>query len=222
MGASFPPLKCTMFFLLTLLDVVLQYSLLTSWGPQVIEHDGGSSISVHALNYHSTGFIGHTPYHGVIWATCLGSLSRQLLWMIFIAKDFMTVQTAITICAANSFLLVLNHLISLYLATSGAPIVRSGDSLPLHVYIGAALYIVGMIMELASEVQHQCVCNEQKYGDICRGEGWPRMARNFNYTGRLLWHGGHAPTAGGWPWGLAVVAAQVFGSISELDPKQAL
>jgi steroid 5-alpha reductase family enzyme len=72
---------------------------------------------------------------------------------------------------------------------------------PYSLYIGAALYTVGILVEATSEVQRK------RFKDKPENKGKPyagglfSLARNINYGGFALWRSGMALAAGGPVWG---------------------
>lgn len=71
---------------------------------------------------------------------------------------------------------------------------------PYQVYIGTAMYIVGISLETVSEVQRKRFKDKPENAGKAYTGGLFSLARHINYGGYTLWRGGYALAAGGPVW----------------------
>ncbi len=113
----------------------------------------------------------------------IGSALKQIIWILYISNEPMYPGGASMICAFNT---VFNSINSL-LATASLP----HQYLPQQVYLGGAMYLVGIFLELVSELQRK------RFKDDPANKGKPyagglfSLARSINYGGYTLWRGGY-------------------------------
>jgi steroid 5-alpha reductase family enzyme len=77
---------------------------------------------------------------------------------------------------------------------------------PYSIYIGAALYTIGILVETISEVQRKRFKDKPENKGKAYAGGLFSLARNINYGGYTLWRSGMALAAGGPIWGSLVFA----------------
>src|ERR1700728_4920700 len=72
---------------------------------------------------------------------------------------------------------------------------------PYSMYIGAALYTIGILVETHSEIQREYFKNRPENKGRLFASGLFSLARHINYGGYVLWRAGMALAAGGPVWG---------------------
>lgn len=136
---------------------------------------------------------GMTPFQSLIWTMSIGSAVKQIFWILYLSKEPMYPQGSLFICAFNTLFNTANSL----LFTLQPP----AQWYPWQIYIGAAFYASGILIETISEIQRKA------FKDAKGNEGKPysgglfSLARSINYGGYTLWRGGYALAAGGPVWG---------------------
>ena len=178
------PLGTSVFVGLRAIDPLLQrYILLATPLATVLPKLGlstSSSPAHHGAPLSSTAL---TPFQSVIWAMSIGSALKQIIWILYISNEPMYAGGATIICAFNTVFNAINSL----LATANLPY----QYLPQQMYLGGALYMVGILMELVSELQRK------RFKDDPANKGKPYagglfgLARSINYGGYTLWRGGY-------------------------------
>jgi len=195
------PVGSALFIALRAADVYLQYALIRhAFTPgTLVPYIGGSVVAHSTATASSSLFgLGLTPYHTLIVALAAGSAAKQMVWQAFISEQTMPPTFALVIAGFNTALNSFNTLLSLYSRTSA---VGPGGELAFSAYVGIAMYVVGMALELGSEVQRKAFkMKSENKGKPC-GEGLWGLATNVNYGGYALWRGGYACIAAGLTWG---------------------
>lgn len=214
------PLGTATFIGLRALDPLLQYRILAhGLGTGFLARLGISTIPLSATVITRTGFkvmdqLGLPLERLILLGMAVGSAAKQIFWVSYLSQEEFQTKPAIIVSAFNSFCNSANSLLLLMAATSAAlstkpktvPVPGTRARLSLPVAVGTALYIVGILLETASEVQRKRFKdNPEHKGKLCR-EGLWSWARHINYTGYAMWRGGYALAAGGWVAGLAVVS----------------
>ncbi|KAF3395703.1 hypothetical protein F1880_007276 [Penicillium rolfsii] len=194
------PLGRSIFVGLRLSDAICQFVALDrGFLVQEIGHLPGSALSVFS---HSNGQL--NPYYGLLVAMSLGSGLKQAFHMAFISEQEISVGSAFMIGFFNIVLNTVNVLAGVWSMTSQAP---SSDSIfdilsEPSIAIGTALYVVGILTELISEIQRQSFKKNPANKGKPYGGGLFSLATNINYGGYVLCRAGFALTSGGWGWGL--------------------
>ncbi len=183
------------------LDPVLQRQLLLkSPLPRITSLLGLSAPSrpvPGGLPLTSTGL---TPFQTVIWAMSVGSAAKQIFWKFVIAREPIYPSTAFAISFFNTLLNTLNTLA--YNASAANPTYLP----PWAIYVGAALYITGILTESISELQRNSFKSDSKNDGKIYTEGLFSIVRHVSYTGYSLWRAGYATAAGGPLWGIFIGA----------------
>jgi len=212
------PVGSTLFIVLRAADVYLQYSLIRSLGGVLIPVGGPMVASTVPIGAFSTLGLGLTPYHTLIVALAAGSAFKQIVWQAFISEQTMPPTFALVIAGFNTALNSFNTLISMYNYTSEAPVLGGFSEFSWTVYLGLAMYVTGMGLELGSEVQRKVwKMKEENKGKPC-GVGLWGLATNVNYGGYALWRGGYACICGGLIWGACVTSGVSYDFISRAIP----
>ena len=174
------PLGTSIFVSLRALDPVLQrYILLSAPFPALLAKLG---LSTTPHNY----FVSPsslTSFQSLIWALSIGSAIKQITWILYISNEPMYAGGASMICAFNTFFNSINSM----LATPDLPY----QCFPQQVYLGAALYGVGIMLELASELQRKRFKDDPVNKGKPYAGGLFGLARSINYGGYTLWRGGY-------------------------------
>ena len=177
------PLGTSLFVGLRAIDLLLQrYILLVNPLAALAPILGLSGASSHASNSPSPS-TALTPLQSVIWAMSIGSALKQIIWILYISNEPMSPTLASMICAFNT---VFNSINSL-LATANLPY----QYVPKQTYFGGALCVVGILLELVSELQRK------RFKDDPANKGKPyagglfSLARSINYGGYTLWRSGY-------------------------------
>jgi hypothetical protein len=192
--AASTPLGTSIFVGLRALDPILQRLILQA-NPLANLH---SQISLRTGapsggDLIRTGGLGLTPFQAVIWTMSVGSAVKQIYWILVTAKEPMYTDGAVII----SFFNTLNNSLNTLLFTVAA---SNPTWSPLSLYVGAALYTIGILVEPISETQRKIFKdNPENKGKPFSG-GLFGLARNINYGAYTLWRGGMALAAGGPIW----------------------
>ncbi len=205
-------------------DAALQYSILQrGWGASLIESLGGNALQ--ASTVAGNGILGLTPYATVISAMALGSTIKQLIYLLWISEQELNPGPAVAISLLNTVLNSVNTLLSLWVVSSAgtaatlpsASIIDVLSSSPT-LALGAGLYVLGIIIELYSEIQRMVFKSKAENKGKPYGGGLWSLATNINYGRYTLWRSGYAVTAAGWGWGLAIGALFFYDFTSRAIP----
>lgn len=200
----------TIFTILRLLDLPLQYYLLRSIaGTSIIRSMGGTPTVTTSLA--TTTAIGLSPYHTIVWTMAAGAAAKQIYWCLFICDNAFEPGFATGIAVYNSLLNTLNTLLATWALTANASSTFTWSDLlvspPLKtssVPIGVALYGIGILTEWWCEVQRKRFKGHpDNKGKLFMG-GLFGLARNVNYGGYLLWRMGYGIVCAGLPWGVGL------------------
>jgi len=218
------PIGTSIFVGLRSADVALQYSILQrGWGASLIESLGGRALQSSTIA--GNGILGLTPYATVVSAMALGSTIKQLINLLLISEQEMLPGAATAISLFNTVLNSTNTLLSLWVVSSAGPTLTSPTASIVDVVsssptlaAGAGLYILGITIELYSEIQRKVFKSKPENKGKPYGGGLWSLATNINYGGYTLWRSGYAMTAAGWPWGLAIGALFFYDFTSRAIP----
>ncbi|RYP06603.1 hypothetical protein DL764_003055 [Monosporascus ibericus] len=216
------PLGTATFVGLRLLDIPLQYALLSpsyDLGRRLLSVLHITPIPVLSPSLLITGIPaldGLGAGGAVLVAMAAGSSLKQILWVTYLSAEEFPPRAAVTLGLFNALFNSVNSLLFLAAATTSLrslPTIvlpssgrssRGMGALPLSVAVGAALYATGLALETASEWQRRTFKARPENADkVCKVGLW-RWARHINYFGYSLWSGAYAMAASGWIGGLAV------------------
>lgn len=192
--AASTPLGTTMFVGLRALDPILQRLILQS-DPLANLHSP-SSLRMGALygeDLIRTGGLNLTPLQTVLWAMSVGSAMKQIYWILGTAKEPMYTSGAVLISMFNT----VNNGLNTLLFTLAA---SNPTWSPLSLYVGAAFYTVGILVEPIAETQRKIFKDDPENKGKAYSGGLFGMARNINYGAYTMWRGGMALAAGGPIW----------------------
>ena len=208
-------------------DIPLQYQILANgFGHSLITRLGSQPLLSYppAANQGNalTSFLGLSPYRTVLLGMSIGSVVKQVGWLVRISQEEMGVRGALGVGFFNALNNSVNTLVFSAAATS--VITTPSDEWELsspQLLVGAAMFVTGIALEWISEEQRKAFKDDlRNKGKVYSGGlfGW---ARHINYGGYTLWRSGFALAAGGW-WFGAIVATLftwsfVKSSIPELD-----
>lgn len=213
----------TTFIGLRALDPVLQYEILChGLGSSFLAKIGLSTIPLSAAVVTRTGIklidrLGLPLERLLLLGMAVGSAAKQIFWLTCTSEEEFPVTSAVAVSAYNTFCNSINSLLFLTAATCAArwtkPFTVSVPGTPraqlsLPVALGAILYVVGIALEVGSEIQRKKFKNDPTHkGKLCR-EGLWSLARHINYGGYTLWRTGYALASGGWVAGAVVAVLQ--------------
>ena len=197
------PFGTTIFVGLRALDPILQRLILQS-DPLAHLHSQTSlqTGTPSSGDLIRTGGLGLTPFQTVIWVMSVGSAVKQIYWILVTAKEPMYASGAVLISIFNT----MNNGLNTLLFTLAA---SNPTWSPLSLYIGAALYTVGILVEPIAETQRKIFKDKPENKGKAYCGGLFGMARNINYGAYTMWRGGMALAAGG----------PIWVSFSSLGPK---
>ncbi|CAF9915678.1 MAG: hypothetical protein ALECFALPRED_010300 [Alectoria fallacina] len=220
------PLGTSIFVGLRAADAVLQFSILQrGWGSQIIESLGGTVVPFATPRDPALAYFGLGPYPAIISALALGASMKHVAYTVGISEQEMTPKFSLVVGAFNTVVNTLNTMLSIWTFTSAAPqlatqsasiqdVVTSSPTLML----GLGLYTVGIVTELASEVDRQRFKRKPENKGKPYGGGLWSWATNINYGGYTLWRAGYAVSAAGYFWGAAVGAFFFYDFASRAIP----
>ncbi|KAH8686074.1 hypothetical protein BGZ60DRAFT_523340 [Tricladium varicosporioides] len=145
----------------------------------------------------------------VILAMAAGTAIKQIYWILAIAQEEMPVANALPIGFFNTLFNSANSIISLttaasYLTPRFLSAVSGQNELSPLFIISTILYIVGIVIETASEVQRlQFKKDSKNEGKPFTGGLWS-LARHINYGAYTVMRSGYALASGGPIWGSVI------------------
>ncbi len=189
-------------------DPFLQYQILRNdWGSSLINRVGGTTLPrgpPWVTNTFLDNVIGLSPYRTIMLSMAIGSMLKQSLVILTMTNEEMTPPASALVSAFNT---VLNSANSLLFVCSETSASVNGEHFPQSpLIVGATLYVLGMSLELGSEIQRTAWKRDPaNKGKVYEG-GLFGLSRHINYFGYTLWRSGYALAAGGWVWGAATGA----------------
>jgi protein-S-isoprenylcysteine O-methyltransferase Ste14 len=148
-----------------------------------------------------------TPFQTLIFLMSVGAATKQIFWILVTSKEVMPAGGAAAIAAFNAVFNTINSLLFSIAA------VNPTYSTPWSMYIGLALYVVGILVEPIAEVQRKRFKDDPKHEGKPYAGGLFGLARSINYGAYTIWRTGFALAAGGWLWA-AMVATFFFWDFS--------
>ncbi|KAF2734306.1 hypothetical protein EJ04DRAFT_246949 [Polyplosphaeria fusca] len=193
------PIGKTVFVVLRSLDPVLQYSILAHGTGTALLHRVGLQTLPAGLPVH-TGIapidnLGLSPYRLILLSMAVGSAVKQDIWATMLSGEPMDVKNALIVSLFNTVCNSVNHFAFLASATSAS----ENSAFPqLPLMLGGAMYAIGIVTELMSEVQRKQFKDDPKNkGKPFTGGLWS-LARHINYGAYTVWRAGYALSSGGW------------------------
>jgi hypothetical protein len=196
-GKRSTPAGTTLLVVLRAADVVLQYMILSHWGPALLNLFGGHIAEAGQNN--TTGyFFGLQPYYFGILICAIGASWKQIFWVLFTSEQECPVQAAVMIGVFNTVFNSINAILSLW-AWSSAAVSKPLSSTSF--ILGIALFSIGIFFEQFSEIQRKRFKSDPANKGKPFAGGLFSVALNINYGGYTLWRAGYAMVAAGWFWG---------------------
>ena len=184
------PLGTSLFVGLRAIDPLLQRYILLSNPLATFFPSLGLSQSSLRPGLGSALSIGLTPFQSVFWAMSIGSALKQIIWILYVSNEAMYPASSLMICAFNTLFNSINSM----LATADLPY----QYRPQQIYVGGALFAIGILTELVSELQRKRFKDDPTNKGKAYSGGLFSLARSINYGGYTLWRGGYV--SGGLPF----------------------
>lgn len=231
------PAGTGLFLALRALDLPLQYQLVSgAWSVPLLGRLGLAAARPVVTTVARTGVTAidrlRLSRPGlVLLAMAAGAAAKQAIWVVGISLEEFRPGAAVVVAGFNTLFNSVNSLLLVAAVTSTSisgpfipvnhPKLGGKFYVPVQMAVGLGLYVVGMGLELVSEVQRRRFKSKpENKGRICRKGLWG-VARHINYTGYALWRTGFTLAAGGWIPGALTAAfnawAFVTRSTVELD-----
>ena len=194
------PIGTALFTALRILDLPLQYYLLSSGlAVNIINRLGGATVV--QSNIATTATLGLSRYHTLVLSLAIGSSLKHIYYSNIISQQIFPVSIAAGIAFANVLADTINALLSLWNLTSQQPDTQSSltsflSSSSLAIRVGLPLYLLGLFVEWYSEVQRSRFKARPENNGKPYSSGLFGLARNINYGGYTLWRTGAALVCG--------------------------
>ncbi|KAL6890014.1 hypothetical protein GGI43DRAFT_416192 [Trichoderma evansii] len=183
-------------------DVAFQYVLLNDgWASKLVQAVCGQSVALGQLKSAGGGL---QPYYTVIAIMALGSSLKQIITILAVSEQYTPVSSAIVIALFNTIFNSLNTLFSVWSVTSRSPPTAASILQYPSVIAGLGLYLVGISVELLSELQRTAFKKDPANKGKPYAGGLFSLARHINYGGYTIWRAFYAYSSGGGLWGLTV------------------
>ncbi|KAK1219888.1 hypothetical protein PQX77_017368 [Marasmius sp. AFHP31] len=217
-----------LFSLSRIADIPLQYQILANGlGHSMIVALGSHPLLISRAVANQgnalTSSLGLSPYRTVLLGMSIGSMVKQVGWLIRVSREDIGITGALGVGALNALINSLNTLIFSAAATSAitTPADEWNISSSPQLMVGTAMFVIGIALECISEEQRRVFKNDPRnHGKVYSGGlfGW---ARHINFGGYTLWRTGFSLAAGGWWFGAIEAAVFTYffgkGGIPELD-----
>lgn len=194
------PIGKSIFVGLRLTDPIWQLAFLQrGWGSRIVSYLRGTPLPVlDAVNGRLN------PYYQLLVFMALGSGLKQATHMALISEQELSPQLGFGIGFFNTIINSTNILFAIWSSSSQAPGFDTwlGVLSSPAVAVGATAYAIGIMSELASELQRQKFKKDPTNKGKPYSGGLFSLATNINYGAYTLWRGAFALTSGGWAWGL--------------------
>jgi len=161
--------------------------------------------------------LGLSPYRLILFGMSAGAAVKQIYWLLGVNEQNFPPGMSVFVTIFNAVFDTLNSLVFTCTLTSAS--LSSGSKFPqTPLLVGAVMYVVGIALELGSEVQRkQFKSKPENKGKVYTGGLWS-VSRHMNYFGYTLWRAGYAVAAGGWIWGAFCCAFSAFDFVSRGIP----
>ncbi|TVY42866.1 hypothetical protein LSUB1_G001553 [Lachnellula subtilissima] len=206
------PFGTSLFVGLRTLDVFIQYGILArGLADPILNHLPISSALTSSASVVALGL----PLKSlIVLGMAATTAMKQIYWVLFISQEEMPPTGALAIAAANilfnspssilSMTVAASHFAPAFLTTANE---QTGLS-PLFL-LGTCTFVLGTVVELASEIQRRDFKNDPKNAGKPYTGGLFKFARHINYGAYSFMRSGYALAAGGWIWG-SVIATFFF------------
>ncbi|KAJ3909697.1 hypothetical protein F5879DRAFT_12588 [Lentinula edodes] len=217
------PFSRALFIILRSIDLPIQYSILSSnslgvHGQSLIHVLGGTPVRVTSAT--------DTP-RLILLAMTLAAFAKQIYWVLAVSMTPVTPKTSALIslfnlsCNTANTVLFVNAATSVLTSNSATRSRDETNHLPIQMFVGLAVFVLGLAVEWVSEIQRTRFKTEPRNKGQIYTKGLFAYTRHINYTGYVLWRTGFATAAAGWGWGAFVASAFTYDfltrGIPELD-----
>jgi hypothetical protein len=183
-------------------DVALQYTLLhDGWASKLVQTLGGRSVKLAQLSSAGGSL---QPYYTIIAMMALGSSLKQIITMLVVSEQDTPVSSAIVISLFNTVFNSLNSLFSVWHVTSRSPPTAASILESPSVIAGLGFYLVGISVELLSELQRTVFKKDPANKGKPYARGLFSLATHITYGAYTIWRASYAYTSGGGLWGFFV------------------
>jgi len=201
------PVGTATFIGLRLLDPLLQYGILAKgWGSSTLHALGLETLPAGAPTTTGTPIdaLGLSPYRLILLAMSAATAAKHAWWVSGPRQERFDVGAALIVAAYNA---AANSANALAFTTQALSASLAGDGAfpQVPLVLGAALFVVGLAVEVVAEAQRARFKADPKNKGRPFTGGLFAYARHVNYTGYTLWRAGYALAAGGWVWAAGTV-----------------
>ena len=145
-----------------------------------------------------------TPFQTLLFLMSVAAAAKQIFWILFTSKEKMRAGGAAVIAAFN----LVNNAINTLLFTVAAA--NPTYSTPASMYVGVALFTLGIVVEPLAEVQRSRFKDDPRNAGKPYAGGLFGFARNINYAAYTVWRTGFALAGGGPVWAPLVASFFVW------------
>lgn len=210
------PLGTSLFVGLRTLDIFIQYGILA----QGLADPILSRLPFATVSSNSTQIVAFgLPLKPLIMLGMAASTAiKQIYWVLFIGQEEMLVAGALPIAFFNTLLNSPNSILSMTsAATYFAPaFLTTADEQfglsPLFL-IGTVQFVLGNMIEVASEIQRREFKKDPKNAGKPYTGGLFKLAMHINYGAYSIMRAGYALAAGGWVWS-SIIAGYFLGDFA--------
>lgn len=196
-----------LFVGLRALDPFFQYSILAHGvGTSVLHKVGLTTIPPGLPTQTGISLIDGlqlSSYRLILLSMAVGSMVKQNIWVTAISGEPMPIPTALIVSIFNTIFNSVNSYLFICTQTSAS---ISGNASLTPLVVGSAMYTVGTLTELISEIQRARFKKDPKNAGKPYTGGLWSLARHINYGAFTVWRAGYAIASGGWTWGLVTGA----------------
>lgn len=209
-GQKFPTLLGRALFVgLRALDPFFQYSILAHGvGASVLHKVGLTTLPPGLPTQTGISLIDGlqlSSYRLILLSMAVGSMVKQNIWVTAISGEPMPIPAALIIGIFNTIFNSVNSYLFICSQTSAS--ISSNAGFPqIPLVVGSAMYTVGILTELISEIQRARFKKDPKNAGKPYTGGLWSLARHINYGAFTVWRAGYAIASGGWTWGLVTGA----------------
>jgi len=210
------PFGSTVFVGLRALDVFIQYGIIAKgYGALAIQKLGGSAVD---FSSSPSVALGLPLWPLAIVGMSAGGALKQIYVLLALSELEMPAKLSVIVGLANTFNNSLNALI--FCSSRFSPVASKVDLNEASSLLvgGVALYAVGMLGEIYSEIQRARFKAKPENKGKPYTEGLFSLARHINYGCYTVMRTGYAAATGGWIWGLVTGAILLHDFASRAVP----
>ena len=210
------PFGSTLYVGLRSLDIYVQHGIIAKgWGAFAISKIGGSAVT---LNNAPAVALGLPIWPLTVVGMAAGITAKQIYTMLALSEQEMPAKLAMIVSTAVT---VNNGVNSLLFCSSFFSAVQPMDSIweaPPVFIAGVSLYVLGLGLEVISEIQRKNFKSDSNNKGKPYTGGLFSLARHINYGGYSIMRAGYAMATGGWIWGLLTGGIMVMNFASRPVP----